>query len=287
MKPSRCYGLSPACRGPRPQGGGAARCDSPECREYAALIEALGEPQPAAESGAPLEPRGLPAGLAARLAAMPEDLERADSLYVSALSGDPLGDRVPLGEERNPGRRAAHDALAVTFAEARRRRPLPHALETRLRAIPKRRAAEQLPRWVTDSRWATAACLLLTAALGLAAQDASARFAQTTAWVQEAPARIQETSRLAGGETFTQAEEGLRQASGDLERRWSAWTDSANREWRRAQRAADAAGQDLREEASENYEAAADRLRNALKTLENSELARLGSELFQPGDDDE
>lgn len=87
-----------------------------------------------------------------------------------------------------------HELLADTFQAGRRPRTMPPTLERSLRAIaqsdvgdeetpvdgpnpaPSTTAAKGLPWWIADSRWATAACALLTAALMLVAGDSSARF---------------------------------------------------------------------------------------------------------------
>ena len=168
-----CLGLEEPCTAKIGE-----RCEA--CQLYAHL----GLPESPSETGTETgtasyqssSDQPLPSGLGARLRAMSEDFAEADPLYIRALAGEPLGEEIPPEEADNPGRRAAHDALAVTFAEARRRREMPPALESKLRAVPRRSAAARLPIWLADSRWATAASLMLTAVLALAAGDVSARF---------------------------------------------------------------------------------------------------------------
>ena len=109
--------------------------------------------------------RSMPTGLAARLRSIPTSIADVQEWQ---------GDDPDLGFD------AATLDLVSALGSARRSRALPTSLAERLRALPARSDAERLPRWISDSRWATAACVLLTAALSLAAGDASATFQRST-----------------------------------------------------------------------------------------------------------
>ncbi|MEM8994597.1 MAG: hypothetical protein AAGF23_07370 [Acidobacteriota bacterium] len=262
-------------------GGDGAPCD--ECLAYAALFDG------------PSPEQALPAGLRSRLRGIADDFAEADPLYARALAGETLGDEIPAGEAENPGRRAAHDALAVTFAEARRPRPLPEALRARLRAVPRRYAAQSVPVWLADSRWATAASLVLTAALALLAGDASARFQQTAAAFKEPaplvlelgagewaskPAELGElivdARRVTGARLGDAGDVASHEAKGVVDtiqtwRRAAAerWLGTAKTTWRHA------------------YDGAAERLDAAAETLEETKIGQALADLMQQGENDE
>ncbi|MEM1177901.1 MAG: hypothetical protein AAGM22_06135 [Acidobacteriota bacterium] len=270
-----CVALDPRCGG-----DGGERCE--QCQRYAALV-------------APPRPARLPAGLALKLRGMADDFAEADPLYIRALAGEPLAGEVPAEEAENPGRRAAHDALAVTFAEARRPKPLPPALRARLRSVPRRHAAGRLPVWLADSRWATAASLVLTATLALLAGDASARFQQTAAVFAEPPPLVRslETpewaerqaelsglladARRATGDRLGDAGGAASKEAKSLIGRFQTWRVAAAD---RGQRSAETTWQRV-------YDGAARRLDAAATTLEETKIGQTVVDLMQEGENDD
>lgn len=153
--PASCPFLTPSCDG---------RSKDSICPDCALLTESL-------EAARPVE-RTLPSGLQARLRNIPD------------LPSTPAE---PSVEEKIAA------CLEAASQDARRRHPMPDGLRRRLREIPAatRKPVQHLPWWIADSRWAMAACCLLTSALTLLAGDASARFQE----IQETSNRIQQTTR--------------------------------------------------------------------------------------------
>ena len=185
MSEARCYELHPGCRlaelgvceGPVCEDQVCEDQVCEECRVYGA---AVGEP-----------PVAAPAALLGRLRAVarpgrtrPSD-DELDRVAASALAGADGGQGEAFEDAALQG---ARDLLAEAVREARRPSTMPAALKARLRAVvpdpegrrdmPLPPAAADLPWWIADSRWTTAACALLTAALTLTAGDASARFVE-------------------------------------------------------------------------------------------------------------
>lgn len=153
-------------------------------------------------------PSAAPASLKDRLRAVArpavprpsdEDLDRvAASAFETTTSNPPASFEDPVLE-------LTRDLLAETQRETRRPQTMPEGLRARLQAIvpdpeglrdvDRPVAAVDLPWWIADSRWTTAACALLTAALTLTAGDASARFVE----LRDAPAKSTVTSWLSVG----------------------------------------------------------------------------------------
>ncbi len=143
--------------------------------------------------------RPLPATLRARLSSIPRrvvvcrDHER---LYAAAVATARGRGAEPAAAEHLASCqpcRTLYGTLTVAFAE---RPPAPPAtLIGRLKGIA--RGVEPLPAWVTDGRWATAACLLLAVVLTAMAGDSAALFrdassnleTRATAWSEAGESR--------------------------------------------------------------------------------------------------
>ena len=174
-----CYELRPDCAV-----GEQGVCE--DCRLYAVAVEPAPDDVPSMPSGLAGRLRGLARPESPRPS--DEDLDRvvAQALRLAEGSREPEGTEDPVLDQ-------ARDLLAETLREARRPAAMPESLRARLRGIVPDPdglrdeapvvAAVDLPVWIADSRWATAACALLTAALTLSAGDASARFVD----LQESP----------------------------------------------------------------------------------------------------
>lgn len=149
-----------------------AQCEA--CAAYAQRLQDAADPPH----------QGLSISLKRRLAAIPSlamDCQDIDLLY-AATRRKARGLAV-----ENPAARdhlsdcsrcqALYGCLEDALAEEQHQ--LPDRLFKRLRQIG-RGPAKQLPIWIADTRYATAACYLITALLVLLAGDSSARFQATT-----------------------------------------------------------------------------------------------------------
>ena len=121
-----------------------------------------------------------------------------DRLMAAAVNDAELGEGAPPSRIDDPLLLEVHDTLRDVVADARRPRPLPSDLKQRLRSIPTsqtRRSTKDLPWWLADSRWTTAACTVLTAGLMLMAGDVSARLPGAANVVQPHPGEGQGVER--------------------------------------------------------------------------------------------
>ncbi len=153
----------------------------------------------------------LPGGLRQRLSAIPRQVvvcRDVDRLYAAARRQAFDGEMEPAAEahlatcERC---RTLYATLGSAFAEMQR--PAPPRLAARLRHIGRHPEA-LLPVWVRDSRYAAAACFLLTVIMMSLAGDASARFRSTTETVSTQAATWTEAGEVRGRAvwgTFTAA----------------------------------------------------------------------------------
>lgn len=152
--------------------------------------------------------RPLPEGLRRRLRDIPHrevvcrDVER---LYRATLSRAARAD-VDVGDgavERHLSScahcRELYDTLYSAFAAARL--PLPRRLSRRLAAIA-RHPERLLPIWISDTRYAAAACYLLAALALSVAGDASALFHGTTKAVSSKAAVWADAGEARGLETW-------------------------------------------------------------------------------------
>lgn len=166
----------------------------------------------------------LPESLRRSLLAIPgsaasEEFQESDRLYGIALEAADLEDDAP--EDANledaalgtsPVRAAVVRLLAAVVRDARSRRPLPPGLHSNLRQIPERisrrapRTKGWKARWVTEPRWAAAACWLLAFALTLGTGDA-------VAGLLDAPQKIHATSTHWAGRLVERTAESLGAAS--------------------------------------------------------------------------
>lgn len=133
-------------------------------------------------------PSPLSARLSRRLAAIPSLAASCDD--IDRLYAEARRQARPMDTSPDTDPQAADDHLAdcprcrqlygcLSEAMTPRPEPLPHGLFQRLQEIG-RQAPARLPVWISDTRYATAACYLLTAFLVVLAGDSSARFQATT-----------------------------------------------------------------------------------------------------------
>ncbi len=156
------------------------------CAECAAFAEAL-ESRPR---------RPLPESLHRKLRAIPErtvvcrDVDRLYGTTLEQAAGNATNDSAAARHLQSCGRcRRLYGTLRSAMES--RRRTLPGALAYRLRSLA-RQPEHLLPVWITDARYATAACWLLAGFLALFAGDAAALFrdssevvsSHTTAWAE-------------------------------------------------------------------------------------------------------
>lgn len=183
------------------------------CDAYARRLEDAAAPVPSSFS----------TRLGLRLASIPDlagECDDVDRLYAAVRRRARPGEAVDTKDADEPTLldhlevcercRRIYGCLEDALAEPTR--PLPHRLAERLREIG-RRAPEALPVWISDSRFAAAACYVLTAFLMLLAGDASARFNATSEVVSgRASTWIEATVDTASG-GWTRLAEGSKQAA--------------------------------------------------------------------------
>ncbi|MEO1086588.1 MAG: hypothetical protein AAFY88_20330, partial [Acidobacteriota bacterium] len=149
--------------------------------------------------------------------------------------------------------------------------------------------------WLADSRWATAASLVLTAALALLAGDASARFQQTAAALSEPPPLVRqlETSewttkpselgelivdarRVTGARLDGVGDVASHEAKSVIEK-IQTWSQATAERWLGT---AEATGRRVYDRAAERFDAAAE-------TLEETKIGQALADLMQQGENDE
>lgn len=136
------------------------------------------------EDAADLPRRRLPSSLQRRLAAIPAfvmDCDDVDRLYgaVRRRAHGNLGEDAAALDHLAECQRCQGLYRRLEDALTPQRRAMPQRLFERLRQIG-RQPPQRLPVWIADTRYATAACYLITALLVLLADDASARFQATS-----------------------------------------------------------------------------------------------------------
>lgn len=248
------------------------------CDTYARRLE---------DAAAPV-PSGLSTRLGLRLASIPDlagECDDVDRLYAAVrrrarpgeliapdVSADPDtgDDRLLLGHLDVCERcRRIYGCLEDVFTEPTH--PLPHRLAERLQDIG-RRAPDLLPVWISDSRFAAAACYVLTAFLMLLAGDASARFDATSEVVSGRAGTWIEATADATSRGWIRLVEGSRQA-----------TDTAG-SWAVQQR------QDFHDDAEHLRQALEQRAADLVQSIDHLELDPrqwLGDEETTPqGEDD-
>lgn len=160
--------------------------------------------------------RPMPEALRGRLLAIPSGAAEAESpetgteidrLYYVALSA---GNTLSTGRDASldpealgttPIRAAIVRLLAAVFRDARLVRPMPQHLANGLRAVHRTARPAWRTRWITEPRWAAAACWLLAFALTLGTGDA-------VAGLLDAPTKLHETSTSwASGWTHTASDQ--------------------------------------------------------------------------------
>lgn len=143
--------------------------------------------------------RPMPASLRRRLLAIPAGVEQSeqpeqpdevDRLYAAALAAAHTEQTNTEQTLHTTSIRAAVvSLLAAVFRDARRLRPVPERLAADLRTVAHRAGSSRFTsRWITEPRWAAAACWLLAFALTLGTGDAVAGL------LVEAPERLQTRS---------------------------------------------------------------------------------------------
>lgn len=159
--------------------------------------------------------RPMPDSLRSRLLAIPGDStalaesdesDELDRLYDAALAAQSQHDVESMLDEDSlqttPLRAAIVRLLAAVFRDARAVRPMPERLAGGLRAVRKTAGRRQRStrknrwqtRWITEPRWAAAACWLLAFALTLGTGESVAGLldaptklhAQSSSWIQRA-----------------------------------------------------------------------------------------------------
>lgn len=105
-----------------------------------------------------------------------------------------------------------YGALHCAFISERR--PLPSRLARRLESIA-RHPERLLPLWIRDTRYAAAACYLLSALTLALAEDASARFRQTTETVSTRAAVWADAGETRGAEAWDTVSSSLQRRLGE------------------------------------------------------------------------